>query len=182
MKRSLGLGVLGAVLAVTALPALAQPGSQRGPHHGSPGRLMQQADANGDGRVTETEGLNFLSARFAEADGNKDGALTREELQGFLKARWEANRPANAPARPWRGMEQRADAMFRAADANRDGRVTLEEVQPLAVALFRAADRNEDGALEVAELRRHRQHHRRGGTDAPQRSPAEAPAAPATPG
>ncbi|MDJ0389437.1 hypothetical protein QMO56_15065 [Roseomonas sp. E05] len=176
MKRSLGLGLLGAVLAVTALPALAQPG----PHRGGPGHLMQQADADRDGRITQTEGLNFLSARFAEADANKDGGMTREELGSLLQARREANRPANAPARPMRGLQQRADAMFRAADANGDDRLTMEEVQPLAMALFRAADRNDDGALETAELRGPRHHHRRGGPEAPR--PGQAPVAPVTPG
>ncbi|HWL82253.1 MAG TPA: hypothetical protein VNR89_14990 [Roseomonas sp.] len=177
MKRSLGLGLLGAVLAVTALPALAQPG----PHRAGPGPLMRQADADHDGRVTEAEALNFLSARFAEADADKDGGVTREELGTFLRARWEANRPANAPTRSMKGLQQRADAMFRAADANRDDRLTMEEVQPLAMALFRAADRNNDGALEVAELRAGRhQHHRRGSPQEPR--PEQAPAAPVTPG
>ncbi|MXP66004.1 hypothetical protein E0493_21905 [Roseomonas sp. M0104] len=175
MKRSLGLGLLGAVLAVTALPALAQPGPQRG----GPGPLMRQADADHDGRITETEGLNFLSARFAEADANKDGGVTRAELDHALRARWEANRPADAPARPMHNLQQRADAMFRAADANRDGRLTMEEVQPLAMALFRAADRDGNGVLETAELRG-RHHHRGGGRPAPQ--PERAPPAPVTPG
>ncbi|WP_419896688.1 EF-hand domain-containing protein [Roseomonas sp. USHLN139] len=179
MNRFLTLGLLGAGLVATSLPAFAQapaaapqsqapqaqaPQSQtqveRGPR--GPARLLAMADADRDGRVTETEALNALSARFAEADTNKDGGLTREEVTAFLQSQWQAHRPEGerrAPSdRARQGMQNRLDAMFRAADADRDGRVTLDEMRPIALALFRAADKNNDGALEASELRgdRHR--------------------------
>ena len=184
MNRFLSLGLLGAGLVATSLPAFAQaPGQNGAPGaHGAPGapgassqtqvqvergprgpaRLLAMADADRDGRVTETEALNALSARFAEADTNKDGGLTREEVTAFLQSQWQAHRPEGerrAPSeRARQGMESRLDAMFRAADADRDGRVTLDEMRPIALALFRAADKNNDGALEASELRgdRHR--------------------------
>jgi len=184
-QRSLTLGLLGAIALATAMPAMARPGV----HHGGPARLLQQADGDGNGRVTEAEGLNFLSSRFAEADTDKDGGLTREEVSNFLRAQREANRQSadrqttdrqnaerrDRPERAPRRMESRVDTMFRAADANRDGKVTLEELQPMAMAMFRAADRNNDGELEAAELRGPR-HHR--GPGAPQRGQGAAPAVP----
>ncbi|ONG43245.1 hypothetical protein BKE38_28925, partial [Pseudoroseomonas deserti] len=154
MNRFLTLGVLGASLVATSLPAFAQASAptpapnpqtqvqvERGPR--GPARLLAMADADRDGRVTETEALSALSARFAEADANKDGGLTKEELTAFLQSQWQAHRPEGerrAPSeRARQAMDNRLDAMFRAADADRDGRVTMDEIRPIALALFRAA-------------------------------------------
>lgn len=207
MNRFLGIGLLGAALATAALPALAQPAppppqagqpgqagqpDQPGRHHG-PSRLFQMVDTDRDGRITETEALNALSARFAEADANRDGALSLQEVKDFLRAQFEANRPAGErgerrgpPERARQGMEQRVEAMFRAADADRDGRVTQEEARAVMLALFRSADRNNDGVLEASELRGHGpRHHRRGpgGEGGPRGGQTQAPApeAPAAP-
>ncbi|WP_159995983.1 EF-hand domain-containing protein [Roseomonas sp. 18066] len=167
MNRFLTLGVLSATIVATSLPAFAQapapaPNSQtqvqveRGPR--GPARFLAMADTDRDGRVTEAEALNALSARFAEADANKDGGLTKDELTAFLQSQWQAHRGDRGapPERARQAMETRLDAIFRAADADRDGRVTMDEVRPIALALFRAADKNNDGALEVSELRGHR--------------------------
>jgi hypothetical protein len=187
MNRILGLGLLGTALAAAGLPALAQspaPSSPaqaapaqaapaqaapaqsspsqtrvgRGPH--GPARLLAMADADRDGRVSETEALNALSAHFAEADADRDGGLTREEVTGFLRSQWEARQGSGdrraPPDRARHAMEGRLDALFRAADADRDGRVTMDELRPIALAMFRATDRNNDGALDASELRGHR--------------------------
>jgi Ca2+-binding EF-hand superfamily protein len=157
MKPTLTLGLLGMALAATALPALAQ----RGPG-GVQARIFQQADANHDGRLAESEAMDFLAARFAEADADHDGAVTPEELGSFLRAQMAAYRPGPATGRERREpppemrarMQERQDRFFRMVDANRDGRLTMDELRPVAAALFRAADRNGDDALEPQELRR----------------------------
>lgn len=186
-NSKLAMGLFGVALAAAALPAMsrdamAQPGG--GPRHGAHARLFQQADADRDGRVSEAEALNFLSARFAEADANKDGALERSEVRDHLRAQRQGQgqnqggerRPV--PERVRNAMEGRMDTMFRAADADRDGRVTMQEVRPIAVALFRAADANADGALEVSELRGRRHHQHRRGADAPAPGAQPSPQAP----
>ncbi|MDQ1079618.1 EF-hand domain-containing protein [Pseudoroseomonas cervicalis] len=204
MNRFLGIGLLGAALATATLPALAQPAppppqagqpgqpGQPGRHHG-PSRLFEMVDTDRDGRITETEALNALQARFAEADANRDGGLTLQEVKDFLRSQAEARRPAGSerrevPERVRQRMEQRVDAMFRAADADRDGRVTMDEARVVMLALFRSADRNNDGVLEASELRgQGPRHHRRGpgGEGGPRGgqtpAPAPAPEAPATP-
>lgn len=182
MNRILAATLIGTGLAAAALPVLAQGRPDAGPRHGGPARLLQMADADKDGRVSETEALNALSARFAEADADKDGGLTRAELSSFLRAQWEAHRPAGErrtpPEGPRRGMQERIDSMFRAADANRDGRLTMDEARPIALALFRAADKNNDGVLEASELRGGPRHGPRPARAVP---PAEAPGQPPVP-
>ncbi|MCQ4159304.1 EF-hand domain-containing protein [Roseomonas sp. GC11] len=190
MNRSLGAGLLGVALLASGLPALsqsalaqpapaqpaqAQPAPQAAPapapqgrhRPAGPPRLLQMADADHDGRITETEALNALSARFAEADADHDGNLTLDELHAFLRQQWEARRPAGerrAPPEAMRHrMAERVDGLFRAADANRDGKVTLDEARAVALALFRATDRNNDGVLEASELRGPHGHGPAGG-------------------
>lgn len=160
MKTVHALALFGFSLIMVA-PALAQP--QQAGRQGVTGRLFQQADADQNGRVSEAEALNFLSARFAEADVNNDGQLEQGEIAAVLAA----HRPASArpgPAKASDSLPKRAEAMFRAADADRDGRLSLAEVRPVALALFRAADINGDGQLERGELQgpRHRERPQRG--------------------
>ncbi|MBP0493580.1 EF-hand domain-containing protein [Pararoseomonas indoligenes] len=165
---ALGIGAM-------ALPALAQPATPQpatpqpaapeaapmrpaaGPAQVIPmgrgaERMLQGADANRDGRVTEAEAWDALAARFAAADTNKDGGLTWDEFRSYAFA--QAPRGAN-PARQERveRMEERAQSMFRAVDADRDGRVTTTELRPFAEALFRSRDLNGDTALTRDELR-----------------------------
>ena len=43
------------------------------------GRMFDMADANKDGKVTESEALTSALARFDQADTNKDGKFTPDE-------------------------------------------------------------------------------------------------------
>lgn len=43
------------------------------------GRMFEMADANKDGKVTESEALTSALARFDRADTNKDGKITPDE-------------------------------------------------------------------------------------------------------
>ncbi len=45
------------------------------------GRMFEMADANKDGKVTESEALTSALARFDRADTNKDGKITPDERQ-----------------------------------------------------------------------------------------------------
>ncbi|WP_338661908.1 EF-hand domain-containing protein [Pararoseomonas sp. SCSIO 73927] len=158
--RKTTLSALAVALGIGALagPALAQPAAPPAPPAQAvpmgPGaeRMLREADANRDGRVTEAEAWDALTARFAAADANKDGGLTWEELRGYVVAEMPARR-GMTPARQER-MEARGGAMFRAVDADRDGRVTTTELRPFAEAMFRSRDRNGDTALTRDELRR----------------------------
>jgi Ca2+-binding EF-hand superfamily protein len=44
--------------------------------------LFQAMDANGDGRISETEYVAYMSQRFYLLDRNHDGVLEQDELPG----------------------------------------------------------------------------------------------------
>jgi Ca2+-binding EF-hand superfamily protein len=192
MKRTLALGLFGAALAATSLPAMAQPGPDGGPRRGPDrmqSRIFQQADADHDGRVTEAEAMAYADARLADADADKNGGVTPEELGTYLRAQMAAHRPSPAsgrerrqpPPQAQRAMHNRMAMFFRVADANRDGSVTLEELRPVAAALFRAADASGDSVLVLEELRHGPQRPMgpRGDRHGPRHAPpAGAPEAP----
>ncbi len=144
--------MIAAVLALAALPALAQPlGQPLGPA-GPMRRNFAAADANHDGRVSWDEAWAVMQARFAAADANRDGGLSLEE---WLAAGGPGRpaQPGRPAADPQRQQDRRA-SMFRALDADRNALVTLEEIRPVAEAWFRAFDANGDGAVTLEELPR----------------------------
>lgn len=55
-------------------------------HHGGPGgKMMEKADANGDGSVSKAEFDAAHMAMFDKADANRDGKVTREERHAAFK-------------------------------------------------------------------------------------------------
>ncbi|MGO4701744.1 EF-hand domain-containing protein [Dyella sp. 2RAB6] len=66
------------VAALLALPWLA---AAQG-YPGTPAEYLKLMDANGDGRISEQEYVDYLSAGFRRMDTNGDGVLEPEELPG----------------------------------------------------------------------------------------------------
>lgn len=94
MKKLLMLTA--AVLALQALPALAQDGGPDGgkKHHRGE-KFFEMQDTNKDGVISEDEALANAKKRFGEMDGNKDGKITKEEAQTHheaMKAKWKEKR------------------------------------------------------------------------------------------
>jgi len=83
-----------AVLAIQALPALAEDGGQhKGGGKGM--RIFELQDANKDGAVSKEEFMKFSEERFAESDADGDGKVTKEELKAHhekMRAKWEAKK------------------------------------------------------------------------------------------
>lgn len=92
-----------AVLALQAVPVLAEdaPPPCSGP--GPKGQMFEQKDTNGDGVVSKDEFLAFSQAkaeeRFGKMDADGDGKITREEAQAAhekmreqRKDRWEGRK------------------------------------------------------------------------------------------
>jgi len=101
MKKALMLGV--AMMAVSALPALAEDGGKKG--HRDPGKMMEkifsEQDANGDGSVSKDEFVAHSTKRFDEMDANKDGKVTKDEIKAHHEAKraeWKAKKEAKKAA------------------------------------------------------------------------------------
>lgn len=85
--------------------AFAQPGPGAGP--GPRGGMMQQADANKDGKISKAELTAALEGRFAKMDVDKDGKLTQQDRDAM--------------------RAQRIDTRFAALDTDRNGQVSKAE-------------------------------------------------------
>ncbi|CDN52433.1 Calcium-binding EF-hand-containing protein [Neorhizobium galegae bv. officinalis bv. officinalis str. HAMBI 1141] len=106
--RKIVLATLGAALiAGAAIPAFAAPGRDGPGRHDGPGRAMMQdvmfvrllknADADKDGKISKDEMTAFQDKLFAAIDANKDGSLTRGEMIDYRQAKMEEFRKNNQP-------------------------------------------------------------------------------------
>jgi hypothetical protein len=101
MKKLLLFGA--AVLALQALPALAEEGGKMKRDGGKMmERIFTEQDADGNGSVSKDEFTSHATKRFEAMDANKDGGVTKEEIKAHheaKKAEWKAKREAEkAPA------------------------------------------------------------------------------------
>jgi hypothetical protein len=104
--------------------------------------MLDQLDADGDGKVSRAEVDAFRKARFESADKSRDGRLDQAEFETL----WlEVTRP----------MRIRA---FQMLDADGDGIVTAVEVERPVNRMFGRLDRDGDGVLEPTD-RPMREHH-----------------------
>ncbi len=107
-------------------------------------KLVEEADANGDGKVTFEEmqkvAPNMTKERFGQLDKNKDGVLTKEDRP--------AAQASAGPIRPFTEVLQEADK-------DKDGKVTFDELKAVAPQLtkerFARFDKNGDGAISSAD-------------------------------
>jgi Ca2+-binding EF-hand superfamily protein len=74
-------------------------------------------DSNGDGRVSETEYLAYMSRSFQAMDSNGDGILETDELPG------SRGRPITLQA-----YQDNLRAQFHKLDRNRDGYLSAREL------------------------------------------------------
>jgi Ca2+-binding EF-hand superfamily protein len=135
-----------------------------GPWGGGAAMMMQQFDADQDGKLTRAEIDDGLKSRIAGADSDGDGNLNLDEFQPLLV---EIMRPKIVDG-------------FQFLDADGDAVITSDEIEQPVKRIVSRLDRNDDGELTADEMRmRHRgwgrgrhggdhhddDHHRgRGGT------------------
>lgn len=123
--KTVTLTALATTLAIgaTAMPSLAdqrrgQPSPERGFIF-----MLQNADTNQDGKISQEEALAFQNGRFEQIDANGDGVITPGEFADFRKAQFDTymkDNPRNMTpgkqaaasdnARPQAGQTARNDA------------------------------------------------------------------------
>lgn len=89
------------------------------------GNMLERADADGDGQVTETELLAMVTAQAEERvarvmerlDADGDGAITEAEIAAAQEARQEERRA------------RMAERIFERIDENGDGEISAEEFE-----------------------------------------------------
>jgi uncharacterized protein (DUF2141 family) len=101
------------------------------------GALLENADADHDGKVTRQEYSAARAGQFAKLDSNGDGVVDDTEGGG------RAKRP--------RG-ERAAAAMRARLDTNGDGKLSKEEFVTAPTPMFDQFDADHDDALDAREL------------------------------
>ncbi|WP_349539280.1 EF-hand domain-containing protein [Sagittula sp. NFXS13] len=130
--------------------------------------MFAEADANGDGKITEEEMAAAAAQRFSDADTDGDGNLSAEELTAQAQARKAAREAAR--------REARSAAMIERLDTDGDGLLSQEEMSARRPAdrfakMLERLDADKDGALSIEEMKQARmmrhggKHDKRGGDD-----------------
>jgi Ca2+-binding EF-hand superfamily protein len=137
MRRILVIGLIAlstsgcAMIARNAVAAATRP---------DPGKMLADADTDGDGRITRAEFTAARAKLFVKLDRNADGYLDKQDVpQRFL-----ARRNSDSGDRL-----QEAMVML---DKNGDGRISRDEFVNGPGLLFERADTNHDGVVDAKEL------------------------------
>ena len=160
-KTLIGIGAAAAIGAVT-LAGVSYAGHRHGGFGGNHGHgmhflgkgqlgltameILNSIDADGDGKLTQTEIDRVRNDRHAAHDADGDGNLGLEEFAGLWH---ETTRPLTVRA-------------FQMLDTDGDSIVTRAEYDRPLADIVERLDRNGDGALSPSD-RRHRWHGERSG-------------------
>lgn len=135
--------------------------------------LINRADADGDGNVSEAEFVDLQTAntesRFAHRDRNADGSLDRDEAGERERPGLDIDIEALRACIASYGEDPDDDMdRFTAADLDGDGLLSLVEfstyLQQRAYVLFDRIDTNDDGYISPEEVQAdhdERENHRR---------------------
>ncbi len=123
------------------------------------GRQFERFDANGDGRLQQSEVPEFVWQHLSVADADQDGAVTREEVQAARAAgkleppRGKGGPPGERGKAGERGKRgEPGGRVFERFDANGDGRLQQSEVPEPVWQHVSVADADHDGAVTRDEM------------------------------
>jgi Ca2+-binding EF-hand superfamily protein len=123
------------LLACACCPATAQPSKQQLEKLGS---ILNESDANGDGKVTRTEYDAYRADIFAKLDRNGNGVASQDDAP---RVRFAKNK--------FTGKLEQVLAM---ADKNGDGMLTRAEWNTPEKDIFALVDQDKDGVILLADL------------------------------
>jgi Ca2+-binding EF-hand superfamily protein len=156
MKTHTKIAIIAGVAAIGAASIAGAVNARGGfGHHGGPwggGRammMMEQFDADGDGKLTQAEIDGVVRSRLAAADSDGDGQLNLDEFQPLLV---EIMRP-------------RIVDSFQFLDDDGDAAITLEEIERPLGRMVGHLDRNDDGEITEDEMQRRHGGWKRGHHD-----------------
>lgn len=157
MKKTIAILTATAVVAVAALPAIADSrgwrknsrGMDHSMRHERGMKMLERADANNDGKITLEEINVVAGERFSKADTDGDKIVTKAEIVVALEMMDDYPRMA-------RHAGKVADRLVYRFDLNKDSKIALEEIENRTGKYFALLDRNDDGEIVKAEVRRMR--------------------------
>ena len=160
-------------IATVAAQSTDGPG-HRGGHGDRMERMLERADADGDGAIDAEEFAAAALERFERADADGDGLVTEAERDAAHEAmrsqrrdralvrfgedrvaEWEAEHGDRGPRGHHRGGEG-----FAEADLNGDGAIDAVELDEHVAERFAHMDATGDGVLDAADRDAHRERVR----------------------
>lgn len=176
--RFMGIGGVAALLATSGAASLQEDGGPAakggvpksasrkfggpgGPGGFGPGtflapRVVEEADADEDGRLSPEEASRFAEGFVREADAEKKGSIDAEGLGGAMNRRMGPPPGPDGPGGPPPGGfgpgTFLAPQVMAAADADQDGRLSPREASEAAGRFVREADSAKKGSLDADTL------------------------------
>ena len=143
------------------------PGARRG---GMGDRMLERADANGDGMISKAENRAAVEARFARMDANGDGTIGADERRmGRGMGKGKRAQAAGEAMGAMPGKMKAGHAMKR-ADGDGDGAISKAEYDAQSAERFGKLDANGDGKIDATEMQAQR-GKKRGAPGTPPPSP-----------
>jgi Ca2+-binding EF-hand superfamily protein len=136
---------LGLTLGVAGLTGLAVP---RVALANDTEKEFQEADTNGDGKLSPDEHAQWASRMFDRMDANRDGKVTAAEMTAAHKQM--AGKKTEKAAEKG---EMTSAEKIKKVDTNGDGVLTADEHAAAARTMFDKMDTDHDGYLTKAELK-----------------------------
>lgn len=156
--KTLIAAALASVFAVTAAaPSFAAGDPAK--HEKRIHRLINRADTNKDGRVSEAEMEAALARSFALLDTNHDGVLSKAEIESrrnvykAYRQQVKADRKAGQQVAGVIRMPKAVEKHFAKIDANGDGVLSKSELASVAQHVFKRRDVNKDGYISAADFK-----------------------------
>lgn len=111
-----------------------------------------QSDADGDGKISESEAPQQMANQFARVDQNSDGFLDEAEIDTFASRARSGGQGGQRPPRQGQAGRANPADQLRNMDSNGDGQITKDEMPAQMQQRFDRIDQNGDGVVDEEEI------------------------------